>query len=70
MNDLYWFNPDNEMSIANGNANYTLPANIAAMAADLSSGWKGGRDGFGSVAYSVERTFGGFLWEIERGRGR
>ena len=36
MNDLYWFNPDNEMSIANGNANYTLPANIAAMAADLS----------------------------------
>ena len=36
MNDLYWFNPDNEMSVANGGASYTLPGNIAAMADDLS----------------------------------
>lgn len=36
MQHLYWFNPDNEMSIANGGVNYTLPANIAAMVDELS----------------------------------
>lgn len=35
MQHLYWFNPDNEMSIANGGVNYSLPANIAAMVNEL-----------------------------------
>lgn len=35
MNDLYWFNPDCEMAVADGGPNYTPPAAVAAMAADL-----------------------------------
>jgi len=35
MKNLYFFNPDNEMAIANGNEYYTPPANILKMADDL-----------------------------------
>ena len=35
MQDLYLFNPDNEISIANGTNGYTPKANISIMAGDL-----------------------------------
>ena len=35
MQDLYLFNPDNEISIANGTNGYTPKANISIMASDL-----------------------------------
>lgn len=35
MQDLYLFNPDNEISIANGTNGYTPKANISIMADDL-----------------------------------
>ena len=38
MQDLYLFNPDNEISIANGTNGYTPKANIAIMAGDLADG--------------------------------
>ena len=36
MQDLYLFNPDNEISVANGTNGYTPKANIAVMADNLS----------------------------------
>ena len=35
MQDLYLFNPDNEISIANGTNGYTPKTNISVMAGDL-----------------------------------
>ena len=35
MQDLYLFNPDNEISIANGTNGYTPKTNISVMAVDL-----------------------------------
>ncbi len=77
MQDLYLFNPDNEISIANGTNGYTPKANISIMAGDLAflSAYLTGKGDYVLVTKMPDFDFMKsrkeiFVWIVNRSSGK